>query len=189
MAEIVGEASGENAWKMIMETGGYDKDRTPEEFAGLFYETQFYLDKVKAYQLPGASVVTFPGGQTWDGVKGELWEVSPIRQKLASYRDMAAMLATGSTTGEATGELVWVGSGPAREFTGKDVAGKIVVTEGSARRCTSWRASTRARWASSPSRARGPTSTRCRLAGRASAGRRTSPRSSRSRSRRARAST
>jgi hypothetical protein len=25
VAEIVGEASGENAWKMIMETGGYDK--------------------------------------------------------------------------------------------------------------------------------------------------------------------
>ena len=33
VAEIVGEASGENAWKMIMETGGYDKDRTPEQFA------------------------------------------------------------------------------------------------------------------------------------------------------------
>ena len=41
MAEIVGEASGENAWKMIMETGGYDKDRTPDEFSGLFHETKF----------------------------------------------------------------------------------------------------------------------------------------------------
>jgi hypothetical protein len=132
MAEIVGEASGENAWKMVMETGGYDKDRTPEEFAGLFHETQFYLDKAKAYQLPGASVVSFPGGETWDGVKGELWEVSPIRQKLASYLDMAAMLASGSMTGQATGQLVWVGTGRPEEFTGKDVAGKIVVTEGSA---------------------------------------------------------
>jgi aminopeptidase YwaD len=132
MAEIVGEASGENAWKMIVETGGYDKDRTPEEFSGLFHETAFYVDKVKSYQLPGAEVVSFPGGQTWDAVKGELWEVTPIRQKLASYIDMAAMLATGSTTGEATGELVWVGSGRPDDFAGKDVAGKIVVTEGSA---------------------------------------------------------
>jgi hypothetical protein len=132
MAEIVGEASGENAWKMIMETGGYDKDRTPDEFSGLFHETKFYLDKVKAYQLPGAEVVSFPGGETWDAVKGELWEVTPIRQKLASYLDMAAMLATGSMTGEATGELVWVGSGRPDDFAGKDVAGKIVVTEGSA---------------------------------------------------------
>jgi len=132
MAEIVGEASGENAWKMIMETGGYDMDRTPEEFSGLFHETQFYLDKAKAYKLPGAEVVKFPGGESWDGAKGELWEVTPMRQKLASYLDMAAMLATGSTTGQATGELVWVGSGQPADFANKDVAGKIVVTEGSA---------------------------------------------------------
>jgi hypothetical protein len=132
MAEIIGEASGENAWKMIMETGGYDKDRAPEEFSGLFYETRFYFDKLKAYKLPGAELVTFPGGQTWDAVKGELWEVTPIRQKLASYVDMAAMLATGSTTGKATGELIWVGSGRPADFTGADVTGKIVVTEGSA---------------------------------------------------------
>ena len=132
VAEIVGEASGENAWKMIMETGGYDKDRTPEEFSGLFHETQFYLDKAKSYGLPGAEVVSFPGGQTWDAVKGELWEVTPIRQKLASYTDMAAMLASGSSTGDATGELVWVGMGTAADYAGKDLAGKIVVTEGNA---------------------------------------------------------
>ena len=131
MAEIVGEASGENAWKMILETGGYDKDRTPGEFSGLFHETQFYLDKAKAYQLPGAEVVTFPGGESWDAVKGELWEVTPIRQKLASYLDMAAMLATGSTTGQARGELMWVGGGRPADFDGKDVTGKIVVTDGS----------------------------------------------------------
>jgi hypothetical protein len=132
VAEIVGEASGENAWKMILETGGYDKDRTPDEFSGLFHETQFYLDKAKAYGLPGAEVVSFPGGQTWDAVKGELWEVTPIRQKLASYLDMAAMLATGSSTGEATGELVWVGMGRPDDYAGKDLAGKIAVTEGNA---------------------------------------------------------
>lgn len=132
VAEIVGEASGENAWKMIMETGGYDRDRAPEEFSGLFHETKFYLDRLKAYGLPGAEVASFPGGQTWDAVKGELWEVKPIRQKLASYRDMAAMLATGSSTGEATGELVWVGMGRPDDLAGKDLAGKIVVTEGSA---------------------------------------------------------
>ncbi len=132
VAEIVGEASGENAWKMIMETGGYDKDRAPDEFSGLFYETKFYLDRVKAYGLPGAEVVSFPGGQTWDAVKGELWEVKPIRQKLASYLDMAAMLATGSSTGEATGELVWVGMGRPDDYAGKDLAGRIAVTEGNA---------------------------------------------------------
>jgi uncharacterized protein YjgD (DUF1641 family) len=132
MAEIVGETSGENAYHLIMETGGYDKDRTPEEFANLFHETKFYFDTLKSYGFADAQIVKFPGGQSWDGVKGDLWEVTPIRQKLASYRDMAAMLATGSSTGDATGELVWVGLGRADDFQGKDIAGKIVVTEGSA---------------------------------------------------------
>jgi hypothetical protein len=76
--------------------------------------------------------VSFPGGQTWDAVKGDLWEVQPIRQKLASYTDMAAMLASGSSTGEAAGELVWVGQGRPDDYAGKDLAGKIAVTEGNA---------------------------------------------------------
>ena len=131
MAEIVGETSGENAYHMIMETGGYDKDRTPEEFANLFYETKFYVDTLKSYGFD-PQVVKFPGSPSWDAGKGELWEVTPIRQKLASYRDMAAMLATGSTNADVTAELVWVGDGRAADFEGKDVTGKIVVTEGSA---------------------------------------------------------
>lgn len=130
--EIVGEVSGENAWNMIMETGGYDKDRPASEYETMFHETRFYLEKLKDYNLAGAEVVRFPGGETWDAVKGELWEVSPIRQKLASYLDMSAMLAQGSVTTDATAELVWVGLGKREDFQGKEVKGKIVVTEGTA---------------------------------------------------------
>jgi hypothetical protein len=132
VAEIVGEASGENAYHMVMETGGYDKDRSAEQFATLFYETKFYFDLLKSYGFADAQVVKFPSGPSWDAIKGELWEVTPIRQKLASYRDMAAMLATGSTTGDTTAELVWVGAGRPDDLKGKDLAGKIVVTDGSA---------------------------------------------------------
>ena len=129
--EIIGESSGENAYYMEMETGGYDKNRKAEEYQTMFYETKFYLDKLKEYGLPGVELVRFPGGQTWDGVKGDLWEVSPIRQKLASYNDMAAMLASGSQTGEYEGELVWIGSGSPADLQGKNLAGKIAVTTGS----------------------------------------------------------
>jgi aminopeptidase YwaD len=131
MNEIIGETSGENAWHMIMETGGYDKDRPASEYESTFYETKFYFDKMKEYNLPGAELVRFPGGETWDAVKGELWEVSPTRQKLASYTDMAAMLAEGSTSCDVSAELVWVGLGRREDFVGKDVKGKIVVSEGS----------------------------------------------------------
>ena len=97
MAEIIGEASGETAWNTIMETGGYNKDRQPEEYAGTFYETQYIYDQLKLYGLPGTQIVRFPGRTVWDGIKGELWEVSPRRQKIASFQDMRAMLASCSS--------------------------------------------------------------------------------------------
>jgi len=132
MDEIIGETSGENAWHSIMETGGYDKDRLASEYDSTFYEVSYFFNKLKEYNLPGTELVRFPGGQTWDAVKGDLWEVTPMRQKIASYRDMAAMLASGSTSADVTAELVWVGLGRPDEIQGKNVKGKIVVTEGSA---------------------------------------------------------
>ena len=73
-----GESSGENAWKMIMETGGYDKDRSAAEFADLFYEVKFYQDRLKEYGFKDVELAKYPGGTSWDAVKGELWEVTPI---------------------------------------------------------------------------------------------------------------
>jgi hypothetical protein len=133
MDEIIGESSGENAWHAIMETGGYDKVRPASEYGptSIFHETKFYLDKLKEYGLPGAEVNRYPGQPTWNGVKGELWEVEPGHQKLASYQDMTAMLASGSVTSDVTAELVWVGSGRKEELEGKDLKDKIAVTDGS----------------------------------------------------------
>jgi hypothetical protein len=131
MDEIIGEASGETAWNTIMETGGYNKDRLAEEYAGTFYESQYIYDQLKRYGLPGAEIVRFPAGQSWNGIKGELWEVKPKRQKLASYKDMTAMLARGSSSADVKAELVWVGRGTKKEIESAEVEGKIVVTEGS----------------------------------------------------------
>lgn len=131
MDEIIGESSGETAWNTIMETGGYNKDRLADEYRGTFYETQYIIDQLKLYGLPGAKVERFPGGRVWDGVKGELWEMKPKRQKLASYRDMTAMLAKGSTSADVKAELLWVGHGSESEIASLEVDGKIVVTEGS----------------------------------------------------------
>jgi hypothetical protein len=130
MDEIIGEASGETAWNTIMETGGYNKDRLPEEYAETFYESSYIYSQVEQYGLPGGDLVRFPGRQTWDASKGELWEVRPIRQKLASFQDQRAMLASGSVTTDIETQLVWVGQGTREEIERADVVGKIVVTEG-----------------------------------------------------------
>ncbi len=131
MDEIIGEASGETAFNTIMETGGYNKNRQADEYdTGTFYEAQYIYDQLKLYGLPGAELVRFPGGTVWDGIKGELWEVKPNRQKLASYQDMTAMLASGSSPADVAAELVWVGTGTTKELQGLELAGKIVVTDG-----------------------------------------------------------
>ena len=132
MDEIIGEASGETAFNTIMETGGYNKNRLAEEYAGTFYESQYIYDQLKLYGLPGTDYARFPGRTVWEGIKGELWEIKPRRQKLASYQDMTAMLASGSTTADVQAELVWVGRGTDKEMQGLELEGKIVVTEGSA---------------------------------------------------------
>jgi len=131
MDEIIGEASGETAWNSIMETGGYNLDRQSEEYAGTFYEAQYIYDRLLHYGLPGAEIVRFPGGRVWDAQVGELWETHPMRQNLASYRDMTAMLAKGSASADVNAQLVWVGRGTGEEIERADIDGKIVVTEGS----------------------------------------------------------
>jgi hypothetical protein len=131
MDEIVGEASGEAAFNNVMAMCGFPRDRKPAEYAGTFAEAQYVLDRLKEYGLADAAIIRFPGGETWDGVKGELWEVKPGRQKLASYIDLTAMLASGSAPADVTAELVWVGDGEARDFEGLDVKDKVLVTSGS----------------------------------------------------------
>jgi len=127
---IIGEASGETAFSHIVVLGGTPRNRKPSEYAGTFMETQYILDLLKEYSLSDAAIIRFPGGETWDGVAGELWEVKPGLQKIASYIDLRAMLASGSNTADVTAELVWVGDGTVKDLEGIDLQGKIVVTSG-----------------------------------------------------------
>jgi len=132
--EIVGESSGETAWNTIMETGGYNKDRQAEEYGeGTFYEAAYILGQLQRYGLPGVELVRMPGREVWDGIKGELWEIEPNRRKLASYRDMTAMLARGSRDADVKAELVWIGRESSEELANRELTGKILVCEGSPR--------------------------------------------------------
>jgi hypothetical protein len=130
MDEIVGESSGETAWNTVAEINAFNRQRFPEEFTGNFFETQVVVRKLKSYGLEGIDIATFPGGQAWVAIKGEVWETKPGRQKLASINDMLPELLSGSVTSDATAELVWVGRGTNKEITDVKVAGKIIVTEG-----------------------------------------------------------
>ncbi|MCU0362778.1 MAG: M28 family peptidase [Bacteroidales bacterium] len=129
--ELIGEASGEKAMNHIIEMGAYIHDRPAEEYSGTFFESSYVMGKLKEYGLEGVVLNKYPGGSTWDGISGSLWEVSPGRSKIADYGDLPAMLAPGSTNTDVTAELVWVGEGLQSDIDRIQVEGKIVVTSGS----------------------------------------------------------
>ncbi len=139
MDEIIGEASGETALHHVIEMVGYQRNRPGTEYSANLRESQYILDKLKEYGLEGAVIERFEGGfdggSTWDGIKGELWEISPGRSKIADYDDVALMLASGSVTTDVTADLTWIGDDRLPEFkeylAKSDLKGKIVVTSGS----------------------------------------------------------
>jgi aminopeptidase YwaD len=131
MDEIVGEASGEAAWNTIAEINAFNRERSDDEYTGLFFETRVVLRKLKQYGLAGVEVVAYPGGEAWRPLKGELWETKPGRRKIASINDMLPQLAAGSAPTDVTAELVWIGRGTPKEILEAKVDGKIAVCEGS----------------------------------------------------------
>jgi aminopeptidase YwaD len=131
MDDIIGEASGETAFNHIIEMGGYNRNRTTDEYK-TFWEAEYVLSKLKEYGLADAKIERFPNDRpVWDGISGELWEISPGKKKLADYDDLRAMLASGSVNTDVEAELIWVNEGRSSDFEGLDVSGKIVVTSGS----------------------------------------------------------
>ncbi|MFC2161852.1 M28 family peptidase, partial [Acidobacteriota bacterium] len=131
MDEIIGESSGETAFNHILSMAGFNRDRKSDEYNKTFLEAQYVYERLKEYGFEDAEIVRYEGGQTWDGIRGELWEISPIRQKLASFTDLRAMLATGSNTADVEAELVWVDRGSREDFEGVEVKDKILITSGS----------------------------------------------------------
>lgn len=132
MDEIIGETSGETALNHAIEMVGYQRNRPANEYgSGTFREGKYVLDKLKEFEIGGAQIERFEGGETWDGIKGKLWEVSPHKKKLADYDDIALSLAQGSKPADVTAELVYVEEGSEKDLEGLEIEGKIVVTSGS----------------------------------------------------------
>lgn len=131
--QFIGEASGERALIHIIEMGAYNHDRPLSEYKGNFFETDYVIGELSKIGVDELMVNRYPGGTYWDGISGELWEISPGSSKLADYGDLTAMLAQGSTNTDLTAELVWVGEGTEDEVLKAGVKGKIAVSSGSPR--------------------------------------------------------
>jgi hypothetical protein len=133
MDQIIGEASGETALAYDIEMAGYTRNRLSDEYKTVLWESQFVMDKLKEFGITTAQLERFGEMRpTWDGISGELWEVSPGLKKLADYDDQVAMLVSGSQNADVEAELIWIGDGRPSDYKDLDVKGKIVVTNAGA---------------------------------------------------------
>lgn len=131
--EIIGASSGDLAMNHINELAGYNRPRTDEEFRSYPDESKYVMQVLKQYGLDNFKIENFGKTNTWRGVEGTLWEVSPGISKIADFKDLPPMLAEGSVTSDVTAQLIWAGDGQPSFFENNatQVKGKIVFTSGS----------------------------------------------------------
>ncbi|MDR0796799.1 MAG: M28 family peptidase [Tannerella sp.] len=127
---IVGEASGEQALRSIMDMASYERNRTDFEYKGTLHEISYIMKMIKAYGLDDIRLENVAKADTWNGISASLWEVSPTIQKIADYDELVPVLASGSENTDVEAEFVWVAMENMRmSQTNADVKGKIVLTD------------------------------------------------------------
>jgi aminopeptidase YwaD len=131
--EITGASSGDLAMHHINELAGYNRPRTDSEFSSYPDESKYVMQVLEQYGLDNFKIENFGKTNTWRGVEGSLWEVSPGISKIADFKDLPPMLAEGSVTSDVTAQLIWAGEGQPSFFESNAalVKGKIVFTSGS----------------------------------------------------------
>ena len=143
VAALSQELSGETAKSNLEYIARYHRMRGSRGFRAA---AEHIVKQLQTYGLSDARIEQFPadgkifyGTQksrpAWDAEFAELWEMRETaagwraHTRLASWDAMPVTLAQDSESGDATAELVDVGSGTSElDYAGKDVRGKIVLT-------------------------------------------------------------
>ncbi|MFC1557931.1 DUF4910 domain-containing protein [candidate division KSB1 bacterium] len=130
---IINEISGEKALHNVIMLAPYERNRQEKEYTGIFWESEYTLEKLKEYGFADAQVERWDvSAEEWDCVKGELWMLEPEMKKIIDYDDINACIAMGSSSADVTAELIDVNVGDSnKDYEGKDVKGKIVFGSGS----------------------------------------------------------
>ncbi len=131
--ELINEVSGAVPTHHLIELGGYARDRQPAEYQGTYFESQYVLDRLQEYGVPGTQIETLPATRPeWDARRGELWTTYPEKRLIISFRDENAALAVNSASGTYKGKLIYVGLGTKdQDYAGKEIAGNFILGESS----------------------------------------------------------
>jgi len=129
---LASEISGEEAFEHVVNLSGWPKNRTEKEYKDTFYEATYVLAKAKEYGLIHTDIEYFPYDlEDWDPISAELWIDEPVQRKLTGLDMVHLCLIQYSQSTDVKAELIDVGEGTSpQDYTGKDVAGKIVLCNG-----------------------------------------------------------
>lgn len=128
MTAIINEVSGERAMHHVLELVPYQFVRPPSEYQTHFREAEVMAKLAKEYGFSNVAIEDYPTGQTYQPVVGELWTTTPKAMKIYDIHDIPEALASTNANGDISGDLINVGQGTNKDFAGKDVKGKFVLS-------------------------------------------------------------
>lgn len=67
--EIIGEASGEQAFNHILEMAAYNRPRPLDEYATTLKESDYVISVLKSYGVDNAKIERFGKTSTWKGIQ------------------------------------------------------------------------------------------------------------------------
>jgi hypothetical protein len=130
---LTNEVSGQIAFNNLVKLAGAPWMRDRAEFSGTLYESEQLLNLVQGYGIETVRLDRYPGSGTFSyPTAGEFWIIEPEPRRVARLGADVALIASGSPSGEVTGELVYVPpmSPEALEQlseTGTDYVGKVAL--------------------------------------------------------------
>lgn len=143
VAALDGELSGESAKRNLEYITRLHRMRGSAQFRQAidFIETklkEYKLEEIEVFEIPadGKSMYgTQKSRLVWEAEFAELWELDKNGKRLkrlADWESMPVTLAEDSESGEATAELIDVGSGTSeKDYENKDVKGKLLLISSS----------------------------------------------------------
>ena len=106
---LANEISGQMIFNNEVLLSGAPWLRDPKEFTTTFSETQKIYDLARAYGIPTVTIERQASTRTVDyPTEGEFWVVEPEKRLVARLGADAALVASGSSTADVTGELIYL---------------------------------------------------------------------------------
>jgi hypothetical protein len=125
------EISGDAAYEYIRFMTQFHRPRGGAD--GLWRVAEYVAEKARAFGLSDVQLIKQPArGRPWNASFADLWIVNPQPERIASTIQNVLHLADNSRAADVTGELVDIGEGLEADLAGKDLAGKVLLTYGSA---------------------------------------------------------